>query len=309
VGHNQFKESKLIMQFQFHHSQALGLLCFVAGAAIGAFTVMHCPSCKKGPCCGKKCKKSDSKSILDSLVPSTQVASLSAEDAAIAATIDHTVLKQTCTLADITKLCKEAITYRFASVCVPPHWAPQAKQLVAGSSVKVAIVIGFPFGYSHLSAKIAETVQAVLDDVDEIDIVANVCAIKSGDWVLLQEEIRAIQDAARAKPSMKTKVIIESGVLTDEEIIKCCEIYGAASIDYLKTSTGYAEKGASVHAVTLFRANLPAHVQIKASGGIRTRADALAMISAGATRLGCSAGVSIVTESSSGKAVESKGSY
>lgn len=220
-------------------------------------------------------------------------------DVNIASYIDHTVLKQTCAESDIIKVCNEAIEHSFASVCVPPYWAPKAKKIVGGTSVKVAIVVGFPFGYSATAAKVAEAEQAVRDDVDEIDIVANICAIKSGDWAYLSDEIAQIQKAARTKPTLKTKVIIESGSLTDEEIIKCCEIYGAAGIDFLKTSTGYAEKGASVHAVTLFRQHLPATVQIKASGGIRTRADALAYIAAGATRLGCSASVSIVSEAGS----------
>ena len=208
--------------------------------------------------------------------------------------IDHTILKPTCLVADIQKLCTEAKQYDFAAVCVPPNFVKLAKELVAGSSVQVATVIGFPFGYSATEAKIAEMILAMVDGADELDVVANISAIKNGDWMAIADEINHIMPIVRSK-GKKIKVIIESGVLTDEEIIKCCDIYGVADIDYLKTSTGYAEKGASVEAVQLFRKHLPEAVQIKASGGIRDYATAKQMIEAGATRIGCSAGVAIVT--------------
>lgn len=208
--------------------------------------------------------------------------------------IDHTILKPTCLVADIKKLCEEAKQYDFAAVCVPPNFVKLAKALVAGSTVQVATVIGFPFGYSATEAKIAEMILAMVDGADELDVVANISAIKNGDWMAIADEINHIMPIVRSK-GKKIKVIIESGVLTDEEIIKCCDIYGVAGIDYLKTSTGYAEKGASVEAVQLFRKHLPEAVQIKASGGIRDYATAKQMIEAGATRIGCSAGVAIVT--------------
>ena len=208
--------------------------------------------------------------------------------------IDHTILKPTCLVADIQKLCTEAKQYDFAAVCVPPNFVKLAKELIAGSSVQVATVIGFPFGYSATEAKIAEMILAMVDGADELDVVANISAIKNGDWMAIADEINHIMPIVRSK-GKKIKVIIESGVLTDEEIIKCCDIYGVAGIDYLKTSTGYAEKGASVEAVQLFRKHLPEAVQIKASGGIRDYATAKQMIDAGATRIGCSAGVTIVT--------------
>lgn len=208
--------------------------------------------------------------------------------------IDHTILKPTCLVADIQKLCTEAKQYDFAAVCVPPNFVKLAKELIAGSSLQVATVIGFPFGYSATEAKIAEMILAMVDGADELDVVANISAIKNGDWMAIADEINHIMPIVRSK-GKKIKVIIESGVLTDEEIIKCCDIYGVAGIDYLKTSTGYAEKGASVEAVQLFRKHLPEAVQIKASGGIRDYATAKQMIEAGATRIGCSAGVAIVT--------------
>ncbi|MCX6206828.1 MAG: deoxyribose-phosphate aldolase [Bacteroidetes bacterium] len=207
--------------------------------------------------------------------------------------IDHTILKPSTLVADIDKLCAEAIQYQFAAVCVPPNFVKQAKSLTAGTAVKVATVIGFPFGYSAVEAKIAEIVLAMVDGADELDVVANISAIKNKDFTYIANEINHIMPIIKSK-GKTIKVIIESGILTDEEIIACCDIFGAAGIDYLKTSTGYAEKGATVEAVKLFRLHLPKHVQIKASGGIRDYAFAKELVDAGATRLGCSAGVAIV---------------
>lgn len=214
--------------------------------------------------------------------------------------IDHTVLKPTTLTADIEKLCNEAKQYQFAAVCVPPNFVKKAKLLTEGSAVKVATVIGFPFGYSAVEAKIAEILLAIVDGADELDIVINISAIKNNDWVFLANEINHIMPIIRSRNKV-IKVIIESGILTDEEIIRCCEIYGLAGIDYLKTSTGYAEKGATVEAVKLFRLHLPDNVQIKASGGIRDYTFAKQLIDAGATRLGCSAGVAIVQGAEAGE--------
>jgi deoxyribose-phosphate aldolase len=208
--------------------------------------------------------------------------------------IDHTILKPTCLVADIQKVCAEAKQYDFAAVCVPPNFVKLAKEQVAGSDVKVATVIGFPFGYSATEAKIAEIILAMVDGADELDVVANISAIKNGDWSAIADEINHIMPIIRSK-GKAVKIIIESGVLTDDEIIKCCDIYGIAGIDFLKTSTGYAGKGATVEAVQLFRKHLPEAVHIKASGGIRDFATAQQMIQAGAIRIGCSAGVAIVT--------------
>lgn len=207
--------------------------------------------------------------------------------------IDHTILKPTTLIADVEKLCAEARQYAFAAVCIPPNFVKTAKSLLQESTVKTATVIGFPFGYSAVEAKIAETVLAMVDGADELDVVANISAIKNGDWLYIANEINHLMPVIKSKHKT-IKVIIESGVLTNDEIIKCCDIYGAAGIDYLKTSTGYAEKGATVEAVQLFRRYLPGQAQIKASGGIRDYAFAKQLIEAGATRLGCSASVAIV---------------
>lgn len=207
--------------------------------------------------------------------------------------IDHTLLKPATLLTDIDKLCAEAKQYQFAAVCVPPNFVKKAKAFLNDSSVKVATVIGFPFGYSAVEAKIAEILLAMVDGADELDVVINISAIKNNDWQYLANEINHIMPIIRSSDKV-VKIIIESGILTDEEIIKCCEIYGLAGIDYLKTSTGYAEKGATIEAVKLFRRHLPEQVQIKASGGIRDYIFAKQLIDAGATRLGCSASVAIV---------------
>lgn len=210
----------------------------------------------------------------------------------IASYIDHTILKPTTLPTDIEKLCSEAIQYRFAAVCVPPHYVALAHKLTEGSGVDTATVIGFPFGYSCIEAKVAEIHKAIADGAKELDIVINLCALRSGDWDYLSREITACLQPIRLHRCI-VKVIIESGILTDEEIVSCCELYARHKVDFVKTSTGYAEHGASVHAVQLMRSNLPGEIQIKASGGIRTFAFAQELIAAGATRIGASASVTI----------------
>jgi len=212
--------------------------------------------------------------------------------------IDHTVLKPTTLMADVQKLCMEAIEYGFAAVCVPPLFVKNATAILAGSKVKVATVIGFPFGYAAVEAKLAEVVLAIIDGASELDMVINISALKNNDWQFLANEINAILPVIKNKGKV-IKVIIESGVLTDDEIIKCCDLYGAAGVDFMKTSTGYAEKGASVHAVALMRKHLADNIQIKASGGIKNYTFAKELIAAGATRIGCSSSVQIVKEGES----------
>lgn len=212
--------------------------------------------------------------------------------------IDHTLLKPTTLVSEIQQLCDEALHFQFAAVCVPPPFVKIAHEQVAGSNVKVATVIGFPFGYSAVEAKIAESVLAMVDGSDELDIVASIVAIKNHDWTYLANEINHLLPVIKSKNKV-IKVIIESGVLTEQEIITCCDIYGAAGIDFLKTSTGYADRGATEEAIRLFRQQLPASVKIKASGGIRNYEQAQKMVLAGADRLGCSASVAIVTGTTS----------
>ncbi len=207
--------------------------------------------------------------------------------------IDHTLLKPTALIQDVIRICNEALQYNFAAVCVPPPMVKIAKEQLKNTAVKLATVIGFPFGYSAIEAKIAESILAIIDGCDELDVVINLIALKNNDWQYLADELNHLLPVIKQKSKL-IKIIIESGILTDEEIIRCCKLYGAASVDFLKTSTGYAEKGASVHAVQLMRENLPAHVQIKASGSIRNYSFAKELIDAGATRLGCSNSIQIV---------------
>lgn len=213
----------------------------------------------------------------------------------IASYIDHTILKPTALVADVEKIFSEALQYQFAAVCIPPLFVKKAVALLTGTDVKVATVIGFPFGYSAIEAKVAETVLAIIDGADELDLVINISAIKNNDWQFLASEINAILPIVRSKQKV-IKIIIESGVLTDEEIITCCDLYGAAGVDFMKTSTGYAEKGATVHAVQLMRKHLADKIHIKASGGIKTYTFAKQLIDAGANRLGCSSSIQIVNE-------------
>jgi deoxyribose-phosphate aldolase len=218
--------------------------------------------------------------------------------------IDHTILKPTTSHIEISKICGEAVEYGFAAVCVPPPFVTAAKEEIARlqfalaegvrvPDVKSATVIGFPFGYSVASAKLAEVEQALADGAEELDVVINLIALKAGNWSLLEKEMRLLTEKIHGAGKI-VKVIIESGMLTDEEVIRCCEVYSGIGVDFLKTSTGYAEKGATVEAVRLMRAHLPVGVRIKASGGIRTAALAQQLIDSGADRLGCSASVEIV---------------
>ena len=214
----------------------------------------------------------------------------------LAAYIDHTILKPTTLISDVEKLCAEAIENKFAAVCVPPLFVKKAKGMCGDTDVKVATVIGFPFGYSAVEAKLAETVLAIVDGADELDLVINISAIKNNDWQFLANELNTILPIVKGKNKV-IKIIIESGVLTDDEIIKCCDLYGIAGVDFIKTSTGYAEHGASVHAVRLIRKHAAEAIKIKASGGIKTYSFAKELIAAGADRLGCSSSVAILAES------------
>jgi len=213
----------------------------------------------------------------------------------VASYIDHTLLKPVCTSADINKLCVEAIDNTFAAVCVPPFVVKQAARALKGTAVKTATVIGFPMGYSSLDSKITESQNAITDEADELDVVINLIALKNGDWSYLEKEMKALVSLIHERGKI-IKVIVESGVLSRNELIQCCDMYGKMNIDFMKTSTGYAEKGASVSDVTLMREKLPSHIKIKASGGIRHFNFAAELIEAGANRIGCSASLQIVAE-------------
>ena len=214
----------------------------------------------------------------------------------IASYIDHTLLKQTTTLSDVDRLCVEASMENFAAVCIPPRYVSNARKLLDGSPVKVATVIGFPLGYNVTDVKLREIDDALKMGADELDMVQDLCAVKNGDWKLLENEIEAcikpIHEAGKI-----IKVIIESGILTDSELLRCCELYSNYDVDFLKTSTGFADKGATIEAVTMMRENLPKRIGIKASGGIRNLKFVKELIHAGATRIGCSDSMNIMKES------------
>jgi deoxyribose-phosphate aldolase len=209
----------------------------------------------------------------------------------IAKYIDHTLLKPAATQAQIAKLCDEARQYGFCSVCVNPYWVPFAKKALQGSDVKVCTVIGFALGANTAATKAFETQDAIANGADEVDMVINMGALKSGDTQTVLADIQAVRDASRGHI---LKVIIETSQLTDEEKVTACELAAKAGADFVKTSTGFNGGGATVQDVALMRKSIPAAMQVKASGGVRSRADADAMIAAGATRIGTSGGVQIV---------------
>lgn len=213
----------------------------------------------------------------------------------LASYIEHTVLKQTTTISDVDKVCLEASLENFVAVCVPPKYVHNAKKMLDSSKVKVVTVIGFPLGFGGRESKVQEIEDALAMGADELDMVIDLCALKSGDWKSLEAEITTCLEPVYAAGKI-LKVIIESGILTENELLSCCSLYGNYNIDYVKTSTGFASKGASVETVRLMRANLPPRIGIKASGGIKSYPFALELVEAGASRLGCSSSVQIMKE-------------
>ncbi len=209
----------------------------------------------------------------------------------IASTIDHTLLKPDATAAQITTLCDEARQYQFASVCVNSGYVPLAAEQLGDSDVAVCSVVGFPLGAMSTEAKVFETEQAIRDGADEIDMVINVGCLKSGDLDAVRGDIAAVRKASEGKV---LKVIFETGLIDDEEIVTLCGICTDVGADFVKTSTGFGSGGATVEDVALMKRSVGENVQVKASGGIRDYATAAAMIDAGATRLGVSAGIAIV---------------
>lgn len=205
--------------------------------------------------------------------------------------IDHTVLKQNATLADIEKLCKEAIEFDFMSVCINPAYVSMCADLLKGSDVKVCTVIGFPLGANSTLVKVFETKDAVKNGADEIDMVINVTMLKDKQYNYVFNEIKAIKEACEGK---LLKVILETCLLTDEEIVKACELSKEAGADFVKTSTGFSTAGATTHHVALMRKTVGPDIGVKASGGVRTHEDLLAMVEAGANRIGTSAGCKII---------------
>jgi deoxyribose-phosphate aldolase len=216
----------------------------------------------------------------------------------IAQMIDHTLLKPDATQDQIAQLCYEARKLGFAAVCVNPSYVKLCTELLKGSPVHVCTVIGFPLGATPPQVKAYEAQQAIDDGATEVDMVVNVGALKSKDYALVERDIATLARTCHAGGAI-LKVIIEAALLTDEEKVIACQLVKAAGADYVKTSTGFGPGGATVHDVELMRRSVGPDIGIKAAGGIRTFEDAKAMVTAGATRIGASAGVKIVHQASS----------
>ncbi len=209
----------------------------------------------------------------------------------LAKVIDHTLLKPTVTRADIEKLCQEAKEHGFFSVCINPCWVSAVRDLLKGSGVKTCTVIGFPLGANTTEAKVFEAKNALENGADELDMVINIGALKGKDYQTVSQDIRQIRALGN---DFVLKVIIETSELTDEEKVKACQLAAEAGADFVKTSTGFSSGGATAHDVALMKKSIPANMQVKASGGVRTREDAQAMLAAGATRLGASSSIKII---------------
>jgi deoxyribose-phosphate aldolase len=213
--------------------------------------------------------------------------------AELAGYIDHTLLKPEATVAQFEQLCNEAVKYKFMSVCVNSGWVSFVAKKLRGTGVKICSVVGFPLGEMDTRSKAFETQSAISNGANEIDMVINVSALKSRDLKLVEEDIRAIKRACRSNTLLK--VIIETVFLTDEEKVIACELAKKADADFVKTSTGFSGGGATVEDIILMRRVVGPKMGVKASGGIRTFEQAVALINAGATRLGCGASVAIIT--------------
>jgi deoxyribose-phosphate aldolase len=213
----------------------------------------------------------------------------------IAHLIDHTMLKPDAARKDIEELCREAATFKFATVCVNPTWVSVAAKQLAGTGVLVCSVVGFPLGATTADVKAYETRRAIFDGAREIDMVINVGALKSGDLRLVERDIEAVVSPCR-ECGVLSKVIIEAALLTDDEKITACTLAKAAAADYVKTSTGFGPGGATAADVALMRRVVGAEMGVKAAGGVRDLDSLKAMVAAGASRVGASAGVKIVQQ-------------
>jgi deoxyribose-phosphate aldolase len=213
----------------------------------------------------------------------------------VASMIDHTLLKPDATRQNIEDLCREAAQFKFATVCVNPTWVSAAARLLAGSGVGVCSVVGFPLGATTADVKGYETRRAIFDGAREIDMVINVGALKSGDLATVERDIEAVTATCRECGAL-SKVIIEAALLTDDEKVTACTLAKAAGADYVKTSTGFGPGGATAADVALMRRVVGAEMGVKAAGGVRDLAGLQAMVAAGATRVGASAGVKIVQQ-------------
>ncbi|HVF31047.1 MAG TPA: deoxyribose-phosphate aldolase [Pyrinomonadaceae bacterium] len=225
-----------------------------------------------------------------------------------ASLIDHTLLKPEASEGDIRKLCDEAAQFGFASVCVNPGWVKRASEFLRGTGVPVCTVIGFPLGATLSDVKAYEARRAIFNGAKEVDMVINIGALKSGDDCSVEDDIRAVADAAHEN-GVLCKVIIETALLTDEEKVRACLAAKNAGADFVKTSTGFSKGGATVHDISLMRRTVGSQLGVKASGGVKGIDDARAMFEAGATRIGASVGVKIAQEAAGVKTTAGAAAY
>lgn len=216
--------------------------------------------------------------------------------AALAAYIDHTLLRPEATAAEVRRLIEEAVRHRFASVCLPPVYVEEAARALRGTGVHTGTVVGFPLGYVHPAVRLEESRRAVEDGAEELDTVLNVSWLKSGEDARVLDDLAAWVEGLRSfRSGLILKAILETALLTEDEKVRGTRLTVAAGADFVKTSTGFSKGGATIEDVALLARTVEGKIGVKASGGIRDRATALAMIAAGATRLGTSSGVAIVT--------------
>ncbi|HEV2444720.1 MAG TPA: deoxyribose-phosphate aldolase [Candidatus Sulfopaludibacter sp.] len=250
-----------------------------------------CPGCVQR--CAQTCARNTKEIIAAGADRVSASEKLTRIDPSIAALIDHTILKPEATRADVIKVCREARQYNFASVCVNPYWVPLVRAELLGSPVKVCTVVGFPLGATSTEAKVAETAAALRAGAQEIDMVINVGALRSGDHEAVKTDVQQVVKVAHEAHAI-VKVILETALLNDNEKAMACTLSKLAGADFVKTSTGFSSGGATAQDVTLMRSVVGPAMGVKASGGIRTLEDLQTMAAAGATRIGASASVKII---------------
>jgi deoxyribose-phosphate aldolase len=250
-----------------------------------------CPGCVQR--CAQTCARNTKEIIAAGADRVSASERLTRIDPAIAALIDHTILKPEATRDEVVKICREARQYGFASVCVNPYWVPLVRAELAGSAVKVCTVVGFPLGATSTEAKVAETAAAVRVGAEEIDMVINVGALRSGDLDAVRQDIRRVVETAHEAGAI-VKTILETALLDDAQKTAACKLAQQAGADFVKTSTGFSTAGATAHDVALMRGVVGPGMGVKAAGGIRTLSDLRTMTAAGATRIGASASIKIV---------------
>ncbi len=268
--------------------------------ALNKYAVPLCGIGEEGGCtdcqiCAQKCPERVRQMLDSGASRITAKAGVTAVPTDITKFIDHTLLKPEATAAEIEKLCNEAKEYHFAAVCINPPFVKQCAQLLRGTGVAIAVVVGFPLGAHTTETKVFETKQTIADGATEIDMVINIGALKAQNDALVREDIRAICEAAHAGGAI-VKVIIEAALLTDDEKVRACVLAKKAGADFVKTSTGFGPGGATAHDVALMHRAVNGELGVKAAGGIRNYEQAQAMIAAGANRIGASAGIAIVKQ-------------